>query len=160
MKKTIILLVGLAVAPMLPQASHADLGSPLDQISVALMGHMETVVETTTRGKTNGEVLATPIQIGKWEGDYIAGADFGVLGNVKPTSIGEAGYNWTAGIHFHLSPLIRKIMPSLSPGYPALAALEINPRVSYVFRNTTNEVKQGWQVGLGIGWSFSTTPQK
>lgn len=139
-------------------ASHAK-AAVLDQVSVALLGHMETVVEQNTKGKTNAELLATPIQIGKWDGEYIAGIDGGVLGNVKPESVGEAGYNWTAGVHFHLSPLIRKVMPKISPNYPALAALEINPRVSYTFRNRTNDVKPGWQVGLGLGWSFAPEPQ-
>lgn len=149
----VMALVGCSAEPVM--AANAV----LDQFSVALLGHTETVLEATTRGKTNAEILATPVQFGKWDGAYIAGADFGVLGNVKPASIGDAGFNWTAGVHFHLSPLLRKLMPTISPNYPALAALEINPRVSYLFRNKTNGVKAGWQVGLGIGWAFSATPQ-
>jgi hypothetical protein len=130
----------------------------LDQFSVSLLGHTETVLETTTHGKTNAEVLITPIQIGKFQAGYVAGLDAGVLGNVKPSSIGQAGFNWTAGVHFHLSPLLHKILTA-SPNYPALAALEINPRVSYLFPNHVNGVKGGWQVGLGIGWSWAATPK-
>ena len=159
MKKTILIILALAFGPIFKPAAHADTGSVLDQFSVALLGHMETILETTTRGKTNVEALATPIQIGKLAGGYLAGIDGGVLGNVRPTTIGEAGYNWTAGVHFHLSPLIHKAM-TVSPNYPALAALEINPRVSYLFPNHTNGVKGGWQAGLGIGWVFGATPQQ
>jgi hypothetical protein len=158
MKKNVmsIILLGVSIHGL---AASADNSPILDQVSVALLGHTETVLETTTKGITRGEILVTPIQIGKWAGAYIIGLDGGVLGNVKPDSIGEAGYNWTAGIHFHLSPLLKRVMPKISPNYPALAALEINPRVSYLFRNRVNAVKGGWQVGLGIGWSFSATPQ-
>ena len=155
----LVLFVVLMVCLMLlARPARAD-GSVLDQVSVALLGHTETILETTTRGVTRGEILATPLQVGSWKGDYIAGADFGVTGNVKPQAIGEAGYNWTAGVHFYLSPFFRKVMPTISPNYPALAALEINPRVSYLFRNRTNDVKSGWQVGIGIGWAFSPTPK-
>lgn len=132
--------------------------SALDQFSVALLGHTETVLETTTRGKTNAEILATPFQIGKIAGGYLAGIDGGVLGNVKPASIGQAGFNFTAGVHFHLSPLIHKALTT-SPNYPALAALEFNPRVSYTFRNKTNDVKSGMTYGLDIGYAWSATPQ-
>jgi hypothetical protein len=156
--KTKLVAVLFLMSATVPQL-YAD-GSVLDQVSVALLGHTETVLETTTRGRTNAELLATPIQVGKWDADYIAGLDFGVLGDVKPTAIGQAGYAWTAGVHVHLSPLIREIMPKISPSYPALAALEINPRVSYEFKNGSNQLKGGWVFGLGIGWSFSLTPLK
>ena len=158
--KSLLFFIAVMMAFVSVFAAGARADTPLDQISVALLGHLETVVESNIHGKTNAALLATPIQIGKMQGDYIAGVDFGVLGNVKPNFIGEAGYNWTAGVHFHLSPLIRKVMPQISPNYQALAALEINPRVSYSFRNKTNDVRPGWQLGLGIGWSFSATPQK
>jgi hypothetical protein len=156
--KTKFLLMSLAlmVASVVPAFAS---GSVLDQVSVALLGHTETILETTTRGKTNAELLVTPIQIGRWDSEYIVGLDGGVLGNVKPNTIGESGYNWTAGIHVHLSPLIRRVLPAISPNYPALAALEINPRVSYQFRNHANEVKSGWMFGIGLGWSFSTEPR-
>lgn len=157
MKKFLLLFVILALGPTWAPALHA--ASPLDQFSVALLGHMETVIETTTRGRTNAELLATPFQVGKWDGSYIAGLDGGVLGDIHPVSIGDAGFNWTAGLHVHLSPFIRRVLPQIAPNYPALAALEINPRVSYLFRNRTNGVKAGWQVGLGIGWSFGLSPQ-
>lgn len=150
-----ILLAVMALAG--PRPAYAE-PFVLDQFSVTLLGHMETVLEANTHGKTNAAVLATPIQVGKWDGAYIAGADFGVLGNVKPQTIGQEGYNWTTGIHLHLSPFIRRAVPKISPAYPALAALEINPRVSYTFRNRTNEVKAGWQFGLGLGWAFGAEP--
>ena len=149
----------LAVALFSAVSAFAD-GSALDQFSVALLGHTETVLETTTRGRTNAELLATPIQVGKWDADYIAGLDFGVLGDVKPTAIGQAGYAWTAGVHFHLSPVLRDIMPKISPTYPALAALEINPRVSYQFRNRTNNMKGEWNLGIGLGWAFGLAPKQ
>lgn len=159
MKKQIKMFAVLALGLVTARPLFADSGSVLDQFSVALLGHTETVIETTIHGKTNAEILATPVQAGKWDGSYIVGLDGGVLGNVKPNSIGEAGYNWTAGVHFHLSPLLKRVMPKISPNYPALAALEINPRVSYVFKNHVNQVKGGWTVGLGIGWSFSASPR-
>lgn len=152
-----VLLFGPMFAFFTP-ALYADV-SPLDQISVALLGHMETVLETTTHGKTRAELLATPIQVGRWNDEYIAGADLGVLGNVKPDTLGQAGFNFTAGVHFHLSPLLRSAMPKISPNYPALAALEINPRVSYRFRNRAENVKPGIEVGLGLGWSFPANPK-
>jgi hypothetical protein len=131
---------------------------PLDQVSVALLGHTETVLETTTKGKLNAEVLITPFQIGKIDGGYLAGIDGGVLGNVNPSSIGQKGFNWTVGLHAHLSPFLKKAV-SISPNYPALAGLEINPRVSYLFPNHTTRVKGEWVVGLGLGWSWSASPQ-
>ncbi len=154
MKKIITLLSMLLVSGL-----QASTGAITDQFSAALLGHTETVIETTIHGKTNAELLATPFQIGKLDGGYIAGLDGGVLGNVKPVRIGQSGFNFTAGVHFHLSPLLKKVMPAISPNYPALAALEINPRVSYLFPNHTNQVKGGWTVGLGLGWSWSATPQ-
>ena len=157
LEKLFLLGVMMVCLMILGRPARAD-GTVLDQVSVALLGHTETVLETTTRGRTNAELLATPIQVGKWDADYIAGLDFGVLGNVKPISIGQAGYAWTAGVHFHLSPVLRDIMPKISPTYPALAALEINPRVSYQFRNRTNNMKGDWNLGIGIGWAFGPTP--
>ena len=159
MRKLLLFIFIVALFFVGTRPAYAE-ASVMDQFSVALLGHLETVVETTTRGKTNGELLATPIQIGRWDGAYIVGADFGVLGNVKPQTIGQQGYNWTAGVHVHLSPLIRRIVPKISPSYPALASLEINPRVSYLIRNRTNDVKPGWQFGLGLGWAFSPTPKE
>lgn len=158
MKKTIIILAALALGPVWKPA-YADTGSVMDQFSVALLGHTETILETTIRGKTNAEILATPIQIGKFQKGYIVGIDGGVLGNVRPTSIGQSGFNWTAGVHVHLSPFLHKVLTT-SPNYSALAALEVNPRVSYTFRNHTNDVKPGWTFGLGLGWSWSSTPQQ
>ncbi len=86
--------------------------------------------------------------------------DGGVLGNLKPDTLGQQGFNFTAGIHVHLSPLLRSAMPKISPNYPALAALEINPRVSYRFRNRAENVKPGVEVGLALGYSFSATPKQ
>ena len=156
----IITVFGLALVAFCAceQNVFAATSPVLDQFSVALLGHTETVLETTTHGKTNAEILITPIQIGKLDGGYLAGIDAGVLGNVKPSSLGQTGFNWTAGVHFHLSPFLKKAA-SISPSYPALAGLEINPRVSYLFPNHINGVRGGWQFGLGLGWSWSATPQ-
>ena len=162
MKKTILILAALALGPTWAPAARADTTPPtsvMDQFSVALLGHMETIIETTTRGKTNAEILATPIQIGKVDGGYLAGLDGGVVGNVRPTSVGQAGYNWSVGIHAHLSPFIHKLVKP-STGYEALAALEVNPRISYLFPNHTNQVNGGVEFGLGLGWSWAGTPQQ
>lgn len=159
MKTKLVLLFTLLVgtAPML-RADTTPPVSAMDQFSVALLGHMETVLETTTKGKTNMMLLATPFQFGKVAGGYLAGIDGGVLGNVKPTSIGQSGFNFTAGIHAHLSPLIHKALAT-SPNYPALAALEINPRVSYLFPNKANQVKGAWTAGLDFGFAWSGNSQ-
>lgn len=128
----------------------------VDQFQVALLGHVETVTETTTRGVTNVELLGTPIQIGQMAGDYLVGIDGGVLGDIKPAA-GQGGFNWTAGIHFHLSPLIRKyIVPNISPDYPAIKAIEINPRASIEF---VNGHKIG-TFGFAVGYAFALTPQQ
>lgn len=157
MKRFIVVLLMFGfVVPAFPDSSPL-----LDQVSVALLGHVETVVETTVRGKTNAELLMTPIEIGKCHGDYIVGLDGGVLGNIKPESAGQAGYDWTAGVHVHLSPLIHGfISKAFAVQYPALSSIEINPRVSYLFRNRANDVKPGWQFGFGIGWAFSLTAKQ
>lgn len=155
MLSTIVLMTCVLVGP------RPAFANVLDQVSVALLGHMETIAETTSRGVTNAELLATPIQIGKMQGDYIAGLDGGVLGNVTPNTIGESGFNWTAGIHFHLTPILKKyIFTGISPDYQALNGLEINPRISYLFNSKANDVRSGWQVGLGIGWAFGLVPHQ
>lgn len=157
MNKISRMILFLVFGGFFAPAAHAD--ALLDQVSVALLGHMETVLETTTNGKTRADLLATPIQIGRWNNEYIAGVDGGILGSVKPDTLGQAGFKWTAGVHFHLSPLLRSAMPKISPNYPALAALEINPRVSYRFRNRAENTRPGVEVGVGIGWSFSANPR-
>lgn len=155
--KKLLIVIAILTGPWKP----AFAAGVLDQVSVDLLGHMETIIETTSKGNTNTELLATPIQIGQMQGDYIAGIDGGVLGNVAPTSIGEGGFNWTAGVHFHLAPLVKKyLLPAISPDYRALAGLELNPRVSYLFKNKTTDVRSGWEVGLGIGWAFALTPKQ
>lgn len=157
--KTVLLAVAILAGPFRPIFAASN--PFLDQLSVDLLGHMETVMETTSKGVTNAEMLLTPIQIGKMQGNYIAGIDGGVLGNVAPTSFSESGMNWTVGVHVHLTPLIKKYLaPNIPPDYRALTGIEINPRVSYVFSNKANQVASGWQVGLGIGWSFSLSPQQ
>lgn len=128
----------------------------IDQVQVALFGHVETIVETTTKGKTYAELLATPVQIGHVAGGYAVGLDAGVLGNVKPNP-GEGGFNWTIGVHGHLSPLIKKyLLPAISPDYPGIAGIEINPRISLDFHD-------GHKVGvfgIAAGYAWGGTPQQ
>lgn len=157
--KTALIAIALIVGPLRP--IFASSNPIIDQLSVDLLGHMETIVETTSHGKTNAEMLLTPIQIGRMNGNYLVGVDGGVLGDVAPSSIGDHGFNWTAGVHLHLAPLIKKyIAPGISPDYRAITSLEINPRVSYLFANQGNGARGGWQVGFGIGWSFALSPQQ
>ena len=152
MKKLIFLSALFLVAPLRPAFANPI----VDQFQVALLGHVETVTEMTTRGETVVELLGTPIQIGQMAGDYLVGIDGGVLGNVAPQP-GQGGFDWTAGIHFHLAPLIRKyIAPNISPDYPAIKALEINPRFSLTFEN-------GHKIGtfgFAVGYAFALTPQQ
>lgn len=151
---TLVMASGLMFAGC--QAGFCD--ALTDQLNVALLQHFETIVETTNRGVTNTEMLITPVQFGHISGSYLAGLDGGVLGNVAPSSLGQSGFNWTAGVHFHLTPLLKQFLPTIAPNYPALTAIEINPRVSYVFASKANNVSAGWQIGLGVGWAFGLTP--
>lgn len=123
-----------------------------DQWQTALFGHMESIVESKTNGTTVAEFLATPIQIGQMNNEYLLGIDGGVLGNIQPQP-GQGGLSWTAGVHFHLSPLLKKyIFTNLASGYPAVNGFEINPRYSYDFTSHSSSV------GLGVGWAFGLSP--
>jgi len=127
-----------------------------DQFTVGLFQHTETIVETTTKGETYAELLATPIQIGHIDKGYIAGIDGGVLGNVAPQP-GQGGVLWTIGIHFHLSPILKKyVFKDISPDYPAINGFEINPRVSLDF---IDGHKMG-VYGLSAGYAWGGTPQQ
>ena len=143
---SVIMLTGLCLT------AKAD--SITDQLQVALFQHVETVVETRTNGTTVTELLATPIEIGKMDSQYLIGIDGGVLGGQIPQP-NDPSVAWTAGIHAHLTPLIKKyILPNISPNYPALSSIELNPRVGIQF---INGHKIG-TFGFGIGWAFSVTP--
>lgn len=146
-----------AVLAIFMASSGLAYANPIvDQVQVALFGHVESVIETTTRGETYAELLATPIQIGHIEGGYAAGIDGGVLGNVAPEP-GQGGFNWTVGVHVHLSPLIKKfVLKNISSDYPAIAGIEINPRISLDFHD-------GHKVGvfgIAAGYAWGGTPQQ
>ena len=146
MKKMIFSLMVLGLC------ASAKANPILDQFSVALLGHVETIAETKTNGTTQAELLATPFQIGKMEGNYLLGLDGGVLGNSQPQA-GDSNVQWTAGVHVHLSPILKKfIFKSISPDYPALLALELNPRYSYNFSEHHSEL------GFCVGFAFGLNP--
>jgi len=144
--KKLIVVIALLCLPALLKASGIG-----DQYAVALLSHTETIAETKTNGIIVAELLATPIQIGKVGGEYIVGLDGGVMGDTKPQP-DQRGVNWTAGIHAHLTPIIKKAFTTITPNYPALTSIEINPRISWDF--TTKKV----EYGLGIGWAFGLQP--
>lgn len=121
-----------AIAILLLAALPSFADALRDQIDATLLGHVETTTEFTTRGEARLQLLDTVILIGKFDGQYLAGIDLGFLGDAKPDTSQRTGVNYTAGIKFHLAPIIRKKV-TLAPEWDFLRALEINPRWSYDF---------------------------
>ena len=100
-----------------------------------------------------------PSRSGRWNDEYIAGADLGVLGNVKPDTLGQAGSNFTAGVSLPPFPLLRSAMPKISPNHSRAGGARDQPSVSHCFRNRAENVKPGIEVLTRFGLVLPGKPQ-
>lgn len=145
MRKIAIVLGVLGMCSL----SHADGLS--DQINATLLGHVETITEFTTKGRTQLELLDTVFQIGKFGNNYLGAVDGGFLGDTAPVAAQRIDY--TVGIKFHLAPILRKYIV-FNPEWTFLNSVELNPRYSYNF------TEHHGVMGLAVGLAFGLSPLK
>ena len=150
MRKLLVAVV-LSVFGVLP--SLADTTSLGEQITATLLDHVQTMAQFTTEGDTRLALLDSVVQVGKYNGSYIAGLQLGFSGETAPDAGDPNGVNYLAGVQIRLDPLFRQEV-TVPEHWSFLRALEFGPGFHYDFRERHSFLN--FQVGL----AFTLNPKK
>ena len=138
MKKLLIAILfgfpAIALADVTPTPTNPS------QIALTLLQHVSAVTEFTSHGEAKIQFLDGIVQMGHYQGEYVAAIDGGVS-----DSLTETGHlAGTVGIHLHVISAVNNLF-SINPSLGAtLKMLEITPRYSY-----------DWDVHHGVlGFTF------
>lgn len=130
MKKLLITgILGLAVLlPGIP--AKADLINPMvppsvsDQFMASLTKSMVVVGVHTSHNQNKVEALDNLLQFGHYDGSYIVGVDFGIIGNTD-------SMRKTYGVNVRIVPLVLANVPMNPTLHEFLSHAFITPRYSF-----------------------------
>lgn len=145
--KKILIVVLLSLFGMMP--SFASIIG--DQINATLTEHISAHTQYTTKGENKLALLASVIQIGKWNGASIAQVRFGFTGITNPDKSTTPGAGYVGDIYMNAAPLIRQYV-SLDPAWTFLNNVEVGPSFAYDFREHHS------YLAVSVGLAFSLNP--
>lgn len=126
--------------------SHAD-ALFSDQIDAALLNHVETLTQFTTDGEGRVALLDSVFQIGKFNNDYLVGAQAGYSVSSKDAA-NETPSGYLVGVSLHLNSIVKQFV-SFSPNWTFLNSLEYGPGYYYSFAD--HHAYGAFNVGLAFG---------
>lgn len=142
-----------ALAGILLLASTAANASPLsDHFSATLLDHV-SVTALVQSGETDVALLDSIIQIGKHNGEYLAGIQAGFSGSMNPEPGEVSGAGYLVGITLRLNPLIKDKV-DFPPQWEFLRALEFGPS----YHRDLRDNKDIW--GVSVGLAFDPAPKQ